>query len=100
MSYLDSIFISPLSQLGNVTFVVRGCLRWKILKHNDIPLEKWLKIIKNLKRNFSSDVFVEFNGGEPLLRKSAIIRMVKELKTHFKRVVLNTNGFLLDEKPY
>jgi len=98
MSYLDSIFYIALIPTWKCNFRCKACHRWKILKHNDIPLEKWLKIIKNLKRNFSSDVFVEFNGGEPLIRKSLVIRMIKELKTHFKRVVLNTNGSLLDEK--
>ena len=98
MSYLDQIFYIAVVPTWKCNFRCKACFRWKIKKHYDIPVEKWLKIIRNLKRNFSSEVFVEIDGGEPLIRKADVIKIVKELKTHFKRVVLNTNGSLLDEK--
>lgn len=98
MPYLDQIFYVAVVPTWRCNFRCKACYRWKILKHHDIPIEKWLKIIKNLKRNFSSNVFVEIDGGEALIRKADIIRIIKELKTQFKRVVLNTNGSLLDEK--
>lgn len=98
MSYLDQIFYIAVVPTWRCNFRCKACFRWKILEHRDIPVEKWIKIIKNLKRNFSKDVFVEIDGGEALIRKSVIIRLVKGLKTHFNRVVLNTNGFLLDKK--
>lgn len=98
MSYLDGIFYIAVIPTRKRNFRCKSCHHWKALEHHDISVEKWLKIIKNLKRNFSNDVFVEINGGEPLIRKSAVIKIAKELKTYFKRVVLNTNSSLLDEK--
>ena len=98
MSYLDSIFYIAVIPTWKCNFRCQACHRWKIKKHYDISIEKWLKIIKNLKHSFSSNVFVEINGGEPLIRKADTIRIIKELKTHFNRVVLNTNGSLLDKK--
>lgn len=65
---------------------------------NELSLEKWLKISRQLKRYFPKTAFVEINGGEPLLDKELTIELIKDLSPHFLNLVLNTNGTLIDEE--
>jgi len=46
---------------------------------------------------FPSDIFVEINGGEPLLKQDLVYKMADSLHNKFK-LTLNTNGSLLDQQ--
>lgn len=43
------------------------------------------------------NAFVEINGGEPLIKKGLVQKIIPELKKYFYSVTLNTNDFLINE---
>jgi len=100
--YTGKNFSSP-NYLSLITtfqcnFQCRTCDIWKKKNFNQLSLADWQGVVKKLKNNLSSDTFVEINGGEALLNKKLIINLIRDLKTHFKTVVLNTNGSTIDQE--
>jgi len=79
-------------------FRCQSCSIWENEPVQELSEEEWINVFDDLKRNLPSNTFVEINGGEPLVKKELVFRALRELKTHFKTVVLNTNGSLLDEE--
>jgi len=78
-------------------FRCQSCSIWQKTDHNELADENWLKIIPNL-NILNPLTFVELNGGEPLIRKELVLKLIKELKKKFKNVALNSNGLLINEK--
>jgi MoaA/NifB/PqqE/SkfB family radical SAM enzyme/O-antigen ligase len=79
-------------------FRCRTCDIWKKDNFNELDLVDWLAISEKLKKELSSDTFIEINGGEALLNKDLTIGLIKNLKTYFQIVVLNTNGSTINDE--
>jgi MoaA/NifB/PqqE/SkfB family radical SAM enzyme len=79
-------------------FHCQSCSVWEKTNFQELNLEQWLPIILDLKTNLPATTFVEINGGEPLLNKNLVLELIKELKSSFKTVALNTNGSLINEE--
>ena len=79
-------------------FQCLSCDIWKKEEINELEDAEWEKIAGKLKEFLPRDTFVEINGGEPLLRKKLVFKLIPELKKHFKTIALNTNGSLLTEE--
>ena len=95
-NHLQKISYISLMPTIRCNFQCQSCFNWKVPATLELPLVEWEKIVASLIKNFDGSTFVEINGGEPLLRRDDIIQIVRKLKTHFQKVVLNTNGYFLD----
>lgn len=78
-------------------FCCKSCSIWQKTNHDELSEDEWLKIIPNFSI-LSPTTFTEINGGEPLIRKDLVLKLIRELKKSFKSVALNSNGLLIDEK--
>ncbi|MFH0819103.1 MAG: radical SAM protein [Patescibacteria group bacterium] len=79
-------------------FHCQSCSIWQKTNHDELNESAWKNIIEQLKINLKPETFIELNGGEALLRKDLVIFCIKELKKHFYKVVLNTNGLLINQE--
>jgi MoaA/NifB/PqqE/SkfB family radical SAM enzyme len=79
-------------------FKCKACSIWEKTDFNELSDEQWLKIASNFKKVFDKETFVEINGGEPLLRKSLVLKLIRELKKYFQTVALNSNGLIINEE--
>lgn len=73
-----------------------GCAIWQKQEFDELSSEQWLGVARNLSAVFGPETFIEINGGEPLIQKDQLIKLIAELKQHFKSVTLNSNGLLID----
>lgn len=101
-AYASGRYLTPPEFLSLITtwhcnFRCQSCSVWQKTNFQELSLEQWLPIINDLKTNLPESTFVEINGGEPLLNKNLVLELIKELKTVFKTVALNTNGSLINE---
>lgn len=79
-------------------FKCKSCSIWEKKDSDELSDEQWLDIASELKKIFDKETFVEINGGEPLLRKSLVLKLIKELKKYFQTVALNSNGLVINEE--
>lgn len=98
-SYLTGkYFVSPQFVSLQITFKCnfkcQACSIWK-KSFPELNNEEWLEIASDIKKYFPENTFVEINGGEPLLRKELVFKLIKSLKKKFKTVTLNSNGSLI-----
>jgi len=96
--YMVSPEYVSLMVTGRCNFRCQTCSIWQNKEKKELSEEDWLEIAHKLSKDLNTDVFVEINGGEPLMRPSLAVFLVKELKKHFKKVTLNTNGLLINEE--
>ena len=75
------------------------CYIWRIPQDSSVSVEKWINLIKNLKRfkNQYSSIEVSIGGGEPYLQNS-IFKIFSECKRLGFRSNIITNGSLLTKK--
>lgn len=78
-------------------FRCQSCSIWQKPLQKELSEADWGKMVSKLSAELSPDTFVEINGGEPLTKKNLVLFLVKELKKHFKKVALNSNGLLINE---
>lgn len=81
----------------NCNFKCKSCSIWTKTDHVEMTEDNWQDIANQISKSLPSTSFIEINGGEPLLRKSLAINLIKQLKKHFQTVALNTNGSTIDE---
>ena len=79
-------------------FRCQTCSIWQNKEKEELNEADWLRIAHKLSKDLKPDTFVEINGGEPLMRPFLVASLVKELKKHFKKVTLNSNGSLINEE--
>jgi MoaA/NifB/PqqE/SkfB family radical SAM enzyme len=72
------------------------CDSWKNKHTDELSTEEFKKILEQLKA--VGIQFVEFTGGEPLLRKDIDILVRKANELGFKNIGITTNGLLLKNK--
>lgn len=103
LSYQTGKYLVPPEFLSLIVtmkcnFKCLSCSIWQKAPEAELGEAEWGKIVDKLKGSLKPETFVEINGGEPLIRKDLTIFLIKELKKYFKRVALNSNGLLIDEK--
>lgn len=103
ISYQTSSYALPpeflsLMVTSRCNFHCRSCSLWRKKEFQELTEESWKKIAGELSQVLPANTFVEINGGEPLLRKKLIVSLVKDLKKHFSKTTLNSNGLLLDKE--
>jgi MoaA/NifB/PqqE/SkfB family radical SAM enzyme len=76
-------------------FCCQSCAMWKLKKHQELSLEQWELIAKDIIKTFPRSTFIELNGGEPLLRKDIILKLSSLLSKKFSNIGINSNGSLL-----
>jgi MoaA/NifB/PqqE/SkfB family radical SAM enzyme len=81
----------------NCNFKCRSCSVWTKTNTSELNDSQWREIAEQLCHFLPPSTFIEINGGEPLLRKPLAINLIKQLKSHFHTVALNTNGSTIDE---
>lgn len=79
-------------------FQCKSCSIWQKKEFNELSIEEWLEIVDNLKNSFGKNTFIELNGGEPLLKKELVFKLIKDLKKYFRVVALNSNGSLINQE--
>ncbi len=79
-------------------FQCKTCSIWKITRHKELSQSQWKKVAQNIAQVLRPDTFVEINGGEALLKKEIVLSLTKELRKHFYKIALNSNGLLINEK--
>lgn len=102
-SYQTGLYTTPPEFLSLIVtmrcnFHCKSCSIWQKVNHHELNKDNWKNIIDTLSKYLNPDTFVEINGGEPLIRKDFIVFCIKELKNHFKKVALNSNGLLINER--
>jgi MoaA/NifB/PqqE/SkfB family radical SAM enzyme len=100
LSYLDGKYYCPPDFLSlMITFKCNfKCLSCAIWEKDSVELSKndWLKIASGLKGSLPKSTFVEINGGEALIEKDLVLKIIMELKKYFDSVALNSNGSLIN----
>jgi MoaA/NifB/PqqE/SkfB family radical SAM enzyme len=79
-------------------FRCKSCSIWEKDAGAELDSDGWQKVIASLAEELGPRTFVEINGGEALIRKDLVISCIRELKKHFHKVALNSNGSLLDRE--
>ncbi|HBU11112.1 MAG: Glycosyl transferase family 2 [Candidatus Moranbacteria bacterium GW2011_GWC2_37_73] len=79
-------------------FRCNSCTVWRMDKYPELAGENWRKVVLQLKKTLSKNTSIELSGGEPLLRKDLTYSTIKQLRTFFANVGINSNGSLLDEE--
>jgi len=79
-------------------FRCQSCSIWQKNDFDELSLEQWLPILEDFKADLAPTTFVEINGGEPLIRKTLVLGLIKSLKSYFKTIALNTNGSLINQE--
>lgn len=102
LSYLLKVALSrkPIEMIFSITFRCNSrckmCSRWKIDTSKDELATDQIKLIIPQLKKFGI-MIVNITGGEPLLRKD-IFEILDALRDIDLRVVLTTNGILLNEE--
>jgi pyrroloquinoline quinone biosynthesis protein E len=101
-SYYSGRYLTPPEFLSLIVtfkcnFRCQMCSIWQKEAKNELNEADWLRISAELKAALPANAFVEINGGEPLLRKKLILKLILELKKYFKTVALNSNGLLINQ---
>lgn len=78
-------------------FRCRSCSIWQKDHSNELDEAGWVKLVDRLSEELKPNTFVEINGGEPLTKPALVLGLIKELKKHFHKVALNSNGLLINE---
>ena len=73
------------------------CDIWKNQDLTEINDEQWLKLLDKIK-NWLGKQEIEINGGEPMLKKDLVFKIIKKCNELNLPVGLNTNGILIDIK--
>ena len=102
VSYVSgSYLVAPTFITINITFhcnfTCRSCSAWKSPTPNKVSESNWLEFIHDLFKIFPRDTFIELSGGEPLLKKDLLLKIIPEFKKYFTSVSLNSNGSLIDQ---
>ena len=87
-----------LMMTGKCNFRCQTCSIWQNKEKKELSEADWFRIVRKLSDDLNPDAFIEINGGEPLMKPSLVISLVKELKKHFRKVTLNSNGSLINEE--
>ena len=95
--YFPPDFLSLLVTL-KCNFRCQSCSIWENDFGQELDDEAWIGIIEQAKKVLNPNTYIEINGGEPLLKKDLVYKIIKELKSYFKAVVLNSNGSLVTEE--
>ncbi|MFA5048061.1 MAG: radical SAM protein [Patescibacteria group bacterium] len=103
VSYVSGDYrVPPTFITVNITFSCnfncRSCSAWKSPTPDNVSEADWLKFICDLFKIFPRDAFVELSGGEPLLKKDLLLKIIPEFKKYFTSVSLNTNGSLISQE--
>jgi MoaA/NifB/PqqE/SkfB family radical SAM enzyme len=78
-------------------FSCKACTLW-LKNENEMAEDYWMSVVDQLAKFSSKSIFVEINGGEPLLKTDLVLWILEALSRQGLAVTLNSNGFLLDEK--
>lgn len=78
-------------------FRCRSCSIWKNNNTDQLPVDTWTDLTKQIKNNFPANTFIELNGGEALLEPELVLTVIKNLSPKFSSLTLNTNGSLITE---
>jgi len=101
----DAIFGTTLSRPRYISFIITkncnlACCHCDIWKNKDldeeIQEEKWHRVLADIK-NWLPDQEVELNGGEPLLKKQQVLKLIEKCNELNLPVSLNTNATLIDK---
>lgn len=101
ISYSSGKYLLPPTYLGIIlswkcNFKCSSCsVRQK--ENISLNLKKWLKAIDSINSTLPKNTYAEITGGEPLMEKENLLKIIKRLKKHFKTVLLNTNGSLINK---
>ncbi len=76
-------------------FRCASCSIWQKTDYADLADEDWLAIASDLKQSLPPDTLIEINGGEALLLKPKVLKLIKSLAEYFEEVNLTTNGSLI-----
>lgn len=74
-----------------------ACDSWKMDSANEIDQEQWLNIADKILNEFPAETAFDFSGGEPLLKADLLLLLISRLSKKYKKITLNTNGYLLNE---
>lgn len=78
-------------------FQCTHCDIWQEKDKKELTVAEWLKVIKNLRAWLGPNYLISVGGGEPLLRPDIFVILDALVKNNF-RVILESNGFLVDEE--
>lgn len=81
----------------NCNFQCVHCDIWQEKDKLELTTSEWLKVIKNLRAWLDPNYLISVGGGEPLLRSDIFVILDALIKNNFK-VILESNGFLIDEE--
>ncbi|HPL95301.1 MAG TPA: radical SAM protein [bacterium] len=95
--FIQPTFLSLIITM-KCNFRCQSCTIWQKEANAELEEKDWLNIINKLNHELPAKTFVEINGGEPLIRKNLVLKIIRELKKHFETVTLNTNGLLINEE--
>lgn len=103
ISYYNGRYLLPPKYICfNLTyqcnFSCLSCDIWRAKKKNELAVSDWIEIIRELKNILPAKTAIEISGGEPLLEKEKLIRLIQEIKKYFSYVSINSNGSLLNKK--
>jgi len=104
LSYYSGRYLFPPKYINLIltfkcNFKCQSCSIWKKTDFSEELSDKqWLEVVNELKSFLPKDSHIELNGGEVLIRKSLVLRLIKKLKRYFDEVSLNTNGLLINDK--
>jgi len=103
---LDGRFSTSFSRPRYISFVITKncnlkCLHCDIWKNKnfdkDLDDEQWIGALEEIK-NWLGTQEIEINGGEPLLRKELVVKLIERCDQLNLPVSLNTNTTLLDRQ--
>ena len=103
LGYLTSSYLLPPESIRllitfRCNFACAGCSVRFAKKEDELKEKEWLKIAAELKSFLPPKTVIDITGGEPLVRKKALLKLIESLKKHFNEVNINSNGSLLDTK--
>ncbi|EKD57016.1 MAG: glycosyl transferase family 2 [uncultured bacterium] len=101
-SYLTGRYYLPPEYLSIIltykcNFKCQMCNSWQFGDDNELSKKEWLQVVKDLNITLPKNTFVEISGGEPLIKKDLLFYLIKNLKEHFFKVTINSNGSLIDK---
>lgn len=105
-NFLDGHFNTCFSRPRYISFVITKncnlrCLHCDIWKNKnyggELDDEKWLQALEEIK-NWLGTQEIEINGGEPLLKKELVAKLIEKCSQLNLPVGLNTNGTIIDRQ--
>ena len=80
-------------------FRCKSCSIWKNTDFSkEITDKDWLNIADQLISFLPKSSSIELNGGEPLIKKALVLKLIKKLSSYFDEIALNTNGLLINKE--